>query len=103
MRIAIALLCALCSRGSLGSEVTVMSGGAVKSAFVEAAAAWRARSGHSVDATYAPAGDLRRKIAAGERADVLIVPAENLDAFAREGVVDSPRAATWPACRSAPR
>lgn len=88
MRIAVALLCAFCSQACLAVEVTVMSGGAVKAAFAGAAAAWSAQSGHPVEATYAPAGDLRKRIGAGERADVLIVPAENLDAFAREGVID---------------
>jgi molybdate transport system substrate-binding protein len=54
-----------------------MSAGAVKSAFTAATGAWEKSSGHAVDATYAPAGDLRRKVAAGEAADIIIVPAEN--------------------------
>lgn len=73
---------------ALAAEVTVMSGGAVKSALVEAAAAWQKKTGDSVRASYAPAGDLRRKIAAGERTDVLIIPVENLDALASEGAIE---------------
>ena len=84
MRIAIAaalVTAVLAGRGSFAAEVTVMSGGAVKSAFTDAAGSWQKKSGHTVNATYAPAGDLRRKIAAGERADILIVPVENFAAL----------------------
>ena len=66
---------------ALAAEVTVMSGGAVKSAFTDAAAAWQKKSAHTVNATYAPAGDLRKKIGAGERADILIIPVENFAAL----------------------
>ena len=92
MRIAMAMSlgCAvLCGGGAaLAAEVTVMSGGAVKSAFTDAAANWQKVSGNSVNATYAPAGDLRKKIAAGERADIVIIPIENFAALEREGVID---------------
>ncbi len=88
MRIALAAAALACG-ASLATEVTVMSGGAVKSAFTDAAATWQKASGNSVSATYAPAGDLRRKIAAGERADILIVPLENLAALEREATIDA--------------
>jgi molybdate transport system substrate-binding protein len=84
MKIAIAawLGAAAFASGAAGAaEVVVMSGGAVKSAFADAAASWQKKSGHTVTATYAPAGDLRKKIAAGERADILIIPVENLAAL----------------------
>ena len=79
---------AVCAGAALAAEVTVMSGGAVKSAFTDAAASWQAKSGNSVNATYAPAGDLRKKIAAGERADIVIIPIENFAALEREGAID---------------
>src|SRR4051812_40163367 len=66
---------------ALAADITVMSGGAVKSAFTESAKAWERKTGNKVDAAFAPAGDLRKKIAAGESADVLIVPRENLPEF----------------------
>ncbi|HET9576852.1 MAG TPA: substrate-binding domain-containing protein, partial [Usitatibacter sp.] len=69
------------------AEITVLSGGAVKSAFTEAAKAWERKTGNAVKATFAPAGDLRRKIAAGESADVLIVPRENLAEFEKAGAL----------------
>ena len=88
MRIAIAAGIAVGAFASGGAfavevavEVAVMSGGAVKSAFSDAAASWQRKSGNTVNATYAPAGDLRKKIAAGERADILIIPVENFAAL----------------------
>lgn len=70
------------------AEVTVLSGGAVKSAFTEAAAAWEKKSGHKVSATFAPAGEMRKKVAAGEVTDVLIVPSENLPEYEKGGVIE---------------
>jgi molybdate transport system substrate-binding protein len=79
---------AFASISSFAAEVTVMSGGAVKSALADATAAWQKKSGHSVNAAYAPAGDLRKKIAAGERTDILVIPVENFAALDREGAID---------------
>src|SRR5437868_2142496 len=59
-------------------EVKVMSAGAVKTAFSEAVSAWEAVTGHRVVASFAPAGELRKKVGAGEAADILIVPREGL-------------------------
>ena len=59
-------------------DVKVMSAGAVKTAFSEAVAAWERETGNRVVATFAPAGELRKKAGSGEVADVLIVPRENL-------------------------
>jgi len=58
------------------SEVTVISAGAVKTAFTEASGAWERRSGNKVSATFSPAGELRKRVSAKEIADVLIVPAD---------------------------
>jgi molybdate transport system substrate-binding protein len=59
-------------------DVKVLSAGAVKTAFTEAVAAWQRETGHHVVATFAPASELRKKAAAGDASDVLIVPRENL-------------------------
>ncbi len=74
----VAMLTAAAIAGANAAQVTVMSGGAVKSAFTAAAGDWEKKSGNQVSAAFAPAGDLRKKVAAGEVADILIVPAENL-------------------------
>ena len=86
-RIAAAAFAAMSMQGPLAAEVTVLSGGAVKSAFSEAVKAWERKTGNRVHATFAPAGDLRKKIAAGESADVLIVPRENLPEFEKNGAL----------------
>ena len=72
---------------AIAAEVTVLSGGAVKSAFTEAVKAWEQKTGNKVNATFAPAGELRKKIAAGESADVLIVPRENVEEFDKAGAL----------------
>lgn len=69
------------------AEIVVMSVGAVKSPFAIDAAAWEKSSGNTVTATFNPAGDVRRKLAAGERADVLILPREDFAELERTGVV----------------
>lgn len=82
-----AAIAALVLPAAHAAELVVLSAGAVKSAFNEAAARWGQASGHAVKATFAPAGELRKRLAAGEAADVLIIPAEHLPALEREGVV----------------
>ena len=67
--------------------VTVMSGGAVKTAFTEAVTGWERASGHKVNATFAPAGELRKKVAAGEVTDVIVIPAENFADLERSGSI----------------
>lgn len=84
---ALAATLAAMSTLAQAAEITVLSGGAVKSAFTEAAKAWEQKTGNKVRATFAPAGDLRQKIAAGESADVLIVPRENMPEFGKAGAV----------------
>ena len=69
------------------AEVTVLSGGAMKSGLVEAASLWEKRTGNRVKATYAPAGEILKRLAAGERYDVVIMPVENFDGLERDGIV----------------
>ena len=73
--------------GASAAEIAVLSGGAVKSALTEAIAAWEKQSGHRVQATFAPAGEMQKRLAAGERYDLVIMPAENLPALERDGVL----------------
>jgi molybdate transport system substrate-binding protein len=75
------------SFATVAAEVSVLSGGAVKSGFTEAAAAWEKRTGHRVKTTFAPAGEMQKRLAAGERFDVVIMPAENLPALERDGLI----------------
>jgi molybdate transport system substrate-binding protein len=77
MRIAFAAALLATSFAARAVEVTVLSAGAVKSAFTAASDAWAKQQGHAIQATYAPAGELRKRVDAGEVTDVLIVPADN--------------------------
>ena len=65
-------------------EITIFSAGAVKPALAELAPLWESRSGHKLNIFYATAGDLRKKLAAGERADGVILPQENFAALEKE-------------------
>jgi molybdate transport system substrate-binding protein len=71
------------------AEVSVLAGGAVKAALEAAAAPWIAQTGNPVKAQYAPAGEMMKRIAAGERPDILVAPAESLAALEREGAIDA--------------
>jgi molybdate transport system substrate-binding protein len=84
-----ALAATLFAGSAIAAEVVVLSAGAVKSGYVDALAQWEKRTGHKVTTSYAPAGDLRKKVAAGERADILIIPVENFAALEREGAIDA--------------
>jgi molybdate transport system substrate-binding protein len=77
-------LAAACA-GVLARDLVVLSAGAVKPALSALAPQWEARSGHRLVVTYLTAGELRRKLAAGEVADVVILPLENFAAIEAEG------------------
>jgi molybdate transport system substrate-binding protein len=80
-----ALAVAACNAAA--ADVVVLSAGAVKAAFEGASARWKKSSGIAVKASFAPAGELRKRLAAGEQADILIIPVENLAALERDGIV----------------
>jgi molybdate transport system substrate-binding protein len=72
----------------LAAEITVLSGGAVKSAFTAATQAYAAKGGDAVKAEFAPAGDMKKKLAAGEAFDVIVMPVENLAELESTGKLD---------------
>ena len=77
----------LAAFGASAAEVTVMGTGAVKAPFTDASTQWSKSTGHRVTATFDPAGPLRRKIASGERGDIVIIPVENFEALEKDGVI----------------
>ena len=82
-------LCALslASTGAFSKELVVFSAGAVKTALSDLGPKWELRSGHKLRITYATAGELRQKLAAGEMADVIIMPLEGFPAAEKSGVI----------------
>jgi molybdate transport system substrate-binding protein len=69
--------------------VKVMSGGAPKEVFAQLVPQFERQSGHRVSFVYAVISALREKIAAGEPADVLVMPVPLLDGYAKAGVAGS--------------
>jgi molybdate transport system substrate-binding protein len=68
----------------------VMSGGAPKDVFNLLVPQFERASGHQVRFTYAVIAALRDKIAAGETADVLVLPVPVLQGYAKEGKAAAP-------------
>lgn len=81
----VALALAACAADA--AEIRVMSAGAVKAAFDEMTARWSKETGNTVRATFGPAAPLRRKIAEGERGDIVILNADSFPALERDAIV----------------
>lgn len=73
------------SMSASASEIHVMSGGAPKEVFALLTPRFARESGHKVRFAYAVITALQEKLAAGETADVLVLPAPVLDDLARHG------------------
>ena len=73
--------------GAVAAEILVLSGGAAQSPLTAAVPAFESRSGHKVNFTFAPAGEIAKRVAAGEIYDLLILPAENIEAYEKQGKV----------------
>ena len=69
------------------AEISVLSGGAAQSPLVAALPAFEARSGHKVRIAFAPAGEIAKRVGAGEVFDLLVMPAENIDGYEKQGKV----------------
>jgi molybdate transport system substrate-binding protein len=85
----IAAACAAMAAGVSAAQVEVLSAGAAEAPFHVAAANWERASGHSVSATFGPVGELRKRLDAGATPDLVIVPAEAVEALAASGKVDA--------------
>jgi len=81
------LALAIASGSARATEIVVLGAGAVHEAFEDAAARWRASSGNDVKAAFMPMGSLRKRLAAHEPADIVIVPAEALPELETAGIV----------------
>ena len=69
------------------AEVRILSAGAVKAPLSKRIEALREAEGIEAVATYATAGAVRERLAGGERADIVILPREALDALAQKGAI----------------
>ena len=69
------------------AEILVLSGGAAQSPLNAALPAFECRAGHKVNIVYAPAGEIARRVGAGEVYDLLVLPAESVESYEKQGKV----------------
>ncbi|MEZ5844259.1 MAG: substrate-binding domain-containing protein [Hyphomicrobiaceae bacterium] len=90
--LAIALSCTVFFSYAAGAaELTVLSGGAIRPGLTEAAKTYEAKSGNKVIITFNTTPQIRKRMAGGERFDVVIAPPDAIDTFARAGQVTADR------------
>jgi molybdate transport system substrate-binding protein len=83
------------SMSASASEIRVMSGGAPKEVFAQLTPRFEQQTGNKVIFDYDVLSALRDKIAAGERADVLVMPVPMLDGYGKDGKVRTDSRATF--------
>ncbi|MFY9600288.1 MAG: substrate-binding domain-containing protein, partial [Pseudolabrys sp.] len=71
------------------ATLRIMSGGAPKEIFLQLTPQFERKSGHKVEFVFAVMSTLRDKIAAGEKADVLVMPTNILDEYQKNGIVQA--------------
>src|SRR6187402_3992696 len=69
------------------TTIRIMSGGAPKEIFLKLTPQFERQSGHKVDYVFAVMSALRDRLAAGEKADVLVMPTNILDGYQKDNVV----------------
>ncbi len=69
------------------ATIRIMSGGAPKEIFLQLTPQFERQSGHKVEYVFAVMSALRDKLAAGEKADVLVMPTNILDGYQKDNVV----------------
>ncbi len=67
------------------ADIALLAGGATKETILEVLPAFEKATGHKVVPTWAPAGAIRKRLAAGEVYDLVIIGSADIDAFIREG------------------
>lgn len=69
------------------ATLRILSGGAPQEIFKQLTPQFERETSHKVDYVFAVMSELRAKVAAGEPADVLVMPANILDGYQKDGVV----------------
>lgn len=75
--------------GTLAAEITVLSGGAIEPGLHAAVSAFEKQSGHHVKITFNTTPQIQKRIAGGDRFDVVIAPPATIKTFAQEGKVEA--------------
>ena len=85
--VAIAAASLLLAGAASAAEVKVLASGAIKEAYLELIPQFEKASEHKVTATWAGTVDIKKRMAAGEICDIVIVASPELDAFIKDGKV----------------
>jgi molybdate transport system substrate-binding protein len=83
----------LLGQATAAVEITVLSAGAVEPGLRPASVAFERGTGHAVKIAFAPAPQIRTRIAGGEMWDVVIAPPAVLEEFAKAGKIENERVA----------
>jgi molybdate transport system substrate-binding protein len=75
------------STSCLAADIQVFSGGSPKEALALLTPEFEKQSGHKVHFNFLVISEIRKKLTAGERPDMLIVPVPNLDALINDGTL----------------
>ena len=86
-----AVFAALLAQGVAAAEIAVLSGGAIEPGLRAAASAFEKQTGDTVKITFNTTPQIRKRVEAGERFDVVIAPPAAMDAFAKAGKVSEER------------
>ena len=70
-----------------GAELKVLSAGAVKRGVAQIAAAFERTTGTRVTVDFATGPEVRKRVAAGETADVIVAPPAIMDELAKQGIL----------------
>jgi molybdate transport system substrate-binding protein len=85
---AVAAACGFLLSGAVhAAELKVLSSNAAKEAYTELFPQFEKASGHKIVITWAGTNDIKKKIAAGEVYDVIVIASPEMDAFIKDGKV----------------
>jgi molybdate transport system substrate-binding protein len=84
----VAATCGLLLSGAVqAAELKVLSSNAAKEAYLEMFPQFEKASGHKVAITWAGTNDIKKRIAAGEVYDLIVIASPEMDAFIKDGKV----------------
>ena len=75
--------------GTLAADLTVISGGAVRTGLIPATAAFEEKTGHQIELVFNSTPQIKERIASGDSFDVLIAPPSAMSGFLADNKVSS--------------
>ena len=87
IRLMLAALASISGSAALGADIHVMTGGAPKEVLAVLTPQFEQQTGHKVHFTYIVIAAMQRKLAAGERPDMVLMPVPAIDARVKDGIL----------------